>query len=362
MDEVRYLVSIRKKLEGKTVCLFPMGIGGKFLYDKLLVRGMDIDFFCDNNEKLWGTEYKGKKCISVPELLAMDQGKLLVIIESSSYLQIKKQLMKCGIKNLCRIYYGKAAAEEYVAAHDIKKDVESVLSLCADNKSREVYQRIINSWLLEELEDDYFSPICSDSQYFDESVFKLKENEVYVDCGAYTGDSAEAFLSACNGQYEKMHLFELDPEIYKSLCKEVPQLHERGSGLIQCYPYGVSNENAELKIISGNRNSEIDQEGNRGDTVAKIKKLDNVLLNDRVSIIKMDIEGAELDALDGSRRIIKRWRPALAICIYHSPRDMLKIPQYIKELAPEYKIYIRHYTDLLFETVCYGVPPERYID
>lgn len=359
MDEVRYVASVKKKLKGKKVCLFPMGIGAKFLYDKFLTRDIDIAFFCDNNENLWGTEYRGKKCISVPDLVAMDQEELLVIIESSSYTEIKKQLLDKGIKNICRIYYGKANAEEYIASHDIEKDVENVLALCADRKSKEVYQRLIDSWTLEELADDYFEPIYSKMQYFDKSVLELKDDEVYVDCGAYTGDSAESFLAACGGKCEKMHLFELDPEIYKMLCKEMPRLHENGNGIVQCYPYGVSNENAEIKIISGNRNSAIAESRNEGDTVAKIKKLDDVLADEKVTFIKMDIEGAEMDALKGAETIIKKQKPVLAICIYHSPYDMLKIPQYIKQMVSEYAIYIRHYTDLMFETVCYAIPKTR---
>ena len=73
----------------------------------------------------------------------------------------------------------------------------------------------------------------------------------------------------------------------------------------------------------------------------------------------MDIEGAEVGALKGGSHIIKKQTPKLAICIYHSPEDMLEIPMQIKELVPEYRIYIRHYTDMMLETVCYAVFEEN---
>ncbi len=89
--------------------------------------------------------------------------------------------------------------------------------------------------------------------------------------------------------------------------------------------------------------------------IGEVRKLDDVLKGERVTFIKMDIEGSELAALKGAANTIRSQKPKLAICIYHSPQDMLNIPIYIKSLVPEYKIYIRHYTDMMLETVCYAV-------
>ena len=72
-------------------------------------------------------------------------------------------------------------------------------------------------------------------------------------------------------------------------------------------------------------------------------------------MIKMDIEGSELEALKGSKKVIQRDKPRLAICIYHKPEDMTEIPLYIKELVPEYKLYIRHHSNAGTETVLYAV-------
>ena len=71
----------------------------------------------------------------------------------------------------------------------------------------------------------------------------------------------------------------------------------------------------------------------------------------------MDIEGAELESLQGARKTIRRDRPKLAVCIYHKPEDMIEIPLYIKELVPEYKLYIRHHSNSGTETVLYAVMP-----
>lgn len=86
-----------------------------------------------------------------------------------------------------------------------------------------------------------------------------------------------------------------------------------------------------------------------------VDSLDHLLGDERVTYIKMDIEGAELNALKGGANIIEKYKPKLAISLYHKAEDIYEIPLYLKSLVPEYKFYIRHYTDLWEETVLYAV-------
>ena len=69
----------------------------------------------------------------------------------------------------------------------------------------------------------------------------------------------------------------------------------------------------------------------------------------------MDIEGAEMEALKGAESIIKSQKPKLAICVYHKEQDMTEIPIFIKKLVPEYKLFMRHYSNDAGETVLYAV-------
>ena len=86
-----------------------------------------------------------------------------------------------------------------------------------------------------------------------------------------------------------------------------------------------------------------------------VKWLLYLMNKEEVTFIKMDIEGAELKALKGAKNIILRDKPKLAISIYHKPEDIVEIPLFIKELVPEYKLYIRHYSNDSIETVLYAV-------
>ena len=86
-----------------------------------------------------------------------------------------------------------------------------------------------------------------------------------------------------------------------------------------------------------------------------IEKLDSFQIDD-LTFLKMDIEGAELGALDGARDTIARCKPRLAICVYHNPSDMWQIPQKILSIHRGYDLYLRHYTEGVTETVMFFIP------
>ena len=93
---------------------------------------------------------------------------------------------------------------------------------------------------------------------------------------------------------------------------------------------------------------------NTGTATTEGVSLDEIVKDEKVSYIKMDVEGSELKALQGAKETIKNNKPKLAICIYHKPEDILDLLTYILELVPEYKLSIRHYTSCMWETVLYA--------
>lgn len=119
---------------------------------------------------------------------------------------------------------------------------------------------------------------------------------------------------------------------------------------------GISNVNGIVAFLENEElrgSSAIDKSGN---TEIEVVRLDDFIPSDeKITFIKMDIEGAEIDALNGCKNILQKYKPKLAICIYHKPDDLWEIPLLIKRLVPDYKIYVRHYSNYLWETVCYAV-------
>ena len=90
-----------------------------------------------------------------------------------------------------------------------------------------------------------------------------------------------------------------------------------------------------------------------GDQVVFVTRIEDEI-EERVTYIKMDVEGTELEALQGAEGLIKRYKPKLAICIYHKREDPIVILEYLHEMIPEYQFKIRHYTDSQHETVLYA--------
>ena len=156
-----YTDIIEERLAGKTVCMYPMGIAARSTMQKLRVWGIEIDFFSDSNPELWGSEYQGKKCIPKTRLIEMEQDDLVVIVESLYYKEIKRDLLENGITNIVRVYPEKFLTDRFLKEHgaEVSKRVDAVLDICADEKSKEVFRFLVDSWHLEEVPDDYFEKV-----------------------------------------------------------------------------------------------------------------------------------------------------------------------------------------------------------
>jgi FkbM family methyltransferase len=196
-------------------------------------------------------------------------------------------------------------------------------------------------------------------QYFDRELIKLSNNEVFVDCGAYVGDTLSDFANRVEC-FDKYYAFEPDTRRFKMLAYEIDRASVKGD--VQHIKKGAWSKKTVLCFSQEKGCGEItERDGgiNRKNTIS-VDCIDNVVRDDdKVSFIKMDIEGAEMEALIGAENTIKRNHPVLAICVYHKKEDLITIPQYIKKLDSNYKIYLRAYYPYLAEVVLYAIPTDR---
>ena len=88
-------------------------------------------------------------------------------------------------------------------------------------------------------------------------------------------------------------------------------------------------------------------------------RLDDLLARSRPTYIKMDIEGAEPDAIQGCQRVLRENRPVLAACVYHAQDHLWTIPRAVHRIVPDYKLFLRPHMPECWDTVCYAIPPER---
>lgn len=194
--------------------------------------------------------------------------------------------------------------------------------------------------------------------YFPQEIFALEEDEVFVDCGAFDGDSINAFTHALvrdgRNTAKKIYAFEPDAETFAQLQKNM-------AGLPQCISFqaGVWNEETTLYFKASNSFSS-SLSDTPADSKIDLMKIDDVLNGGKASFIKMDIEGAELAALEGAQKTIQRWQPVLAISLYHKREDLVTIPQFIRHLQSDYALFLRcHHPRLAYEMVLYAVPSAR---
>jgi len=180
-----------------------------------------------------------------------------------------------------------------------------------------------------DLNAKYQSLSKMENLYFYNDVV-ISENDVVVDGGVSCGWEEQITNFA---KYTKNTVYGFEPNIhsYKQISKET-ELYKN----ITVFNKGLANKNEVKYFVENGGGSMIVEEVT--DVKIETTKLDDVL--DHVDFIKMDIEGYELNALIGAKELIKKCKPKLAICLYHKPEDILEIPKYIKELEPNYKMWI----------------------
>lgn len=175
----------------------------------------------------------------------------------------------------------------------------------------------------------------------------------FVDCGAYDGDTVEGFINFASGNYKKIFAIEPDPSNFEKLKEFVNRNSYKN---IECFNCGVWNEKGTLYFNEASGTTSRISEN--GSMALKLDTIDDIVGDEKISLIKMDIEGAELNALKGAVKTLKYSRPVLAISVYHRQEDLITIPQFIKSIYKNCKFYIRKYDNIhpLWELDLYAVP------
>jgi len=126
---------------------------------------------------------------------------------------------------------------------------------------------------------------------------------------------------------------------------------------VRIEPWAVAEKSGEVRFSSlGSVRSVVTGSGGSSVPAVAIDDMDLA-----PTLIKMDVEGFELSALQGGANVIRRELPVLAISIYHHADDLWKIPNFLRALAPDYRLFLRRYAEDCWEMVLYAVPASRLI-
>jgi len=228
-----------------------------------------------------------------------------------------------------------------------KKEVLESFKLFDDAKSKKTFLHLIKFRL--SLNKAALTPIIfsSEMEYFHKGIISLVENEIFVDGGAFKGEIINRFIELSKNGYKSVYAFEPDSSSFKVLKNRIKRDN------IRIYKVGLGERKLNVQFTNdGTSGSRITKYGRK---TISINDLDSLLNNRPVTTIKLDIEGAELAALKGAKKIIRKYSPKLAVCVYHRTSDLWSIPLFIKKLDPEYKLFLRHYGSNLYDTICYAV-------
>ena len=299
-----------------------------------------FEYVCDNNPEKWGKKFKGRLCLSPDEL--KEKKDIITIIMVGDWRPIYRQLQAMGINAYPMDWYTLNVYDPHYSStwfENERKNIIETVDIFNDEKSKEIYTEAVTLRISPELSEKIFNDIKTPGEYFNTGLFNFSDKENFLDAGAYRGDSVKKFISAVHGKYSNIYSFELDSSIFKELKKNVSSLDN-----IHLYNYGVSDRSSDVEYTySGNQTR-----------TEKVVAPDEILGNCPISFIKMDVEGFEIKALNGSQKIISEQKPKLAISAYHYLSDLWMVPRKIFEINPQYKIFLRHHAPCVWDTDCYA--------
>jgi len=343
-------------LQNYTVVAFGLG---KYFEDthERLFKMCNIAYVTDNNPEKWGKEFYGKRCLSPEEIKSLENP--FVIAVMGYYIPVRDQMRSLQIPVM---HVGEMHFSNYIKGKDTKwlkaewDNIKRALDLLADDQSREIFTNVfcnkIYGW---ETETDY-ETFVTQGEYFETGILTLDKDEVLIDAGAWVGDTVEDIVKLTNGEFKKIYTYELSSENYIQLKENLGKFDESIQKKIVAINAGVWNKADTLWCTHyGDTDGCQIVEEEQGEFARLVALDDEISSDEKITFLKMDIEGAEQNAIEGAKRIICQNKPKLAICLYHCPEDLWQIPLRIKELVPEYKIFIRYhggqnYTD----SVCYA--------
>ena len=349
--------------ERKSLVILGAGRLGRMIRKGLHGTDLAPVAFADNNPALWNQTLDGLPVLS-PEAAATRHATAVFVIavwhpsNQPLLAQLLAQLRQLNCRAVPFAVLFWRFPERFLSYFfwDLpsrllrqRHDIAAAFRLLGDEPSRQAFVEQIRLRLHADVES-----LCAPepAQYFP-GLFSLSADECFVDCGAYTGDTIRAFTSHTGGLFRRLIAFEADSAVLHDLEQTLSETGSHAS----LHRAAVGSQNGVIQFAGDGMGS--GKVATAGGTPVPCVRLDDALARERVTFIKMDIEGAELQALEGAHRTIWRDRPVLAVCGYHTPDHLWRVGVALKTLAPDSLLFLRSHCADGLDTVWYAVPPER---
>jgi len=355
------------------IVLVGAGRQGKVALQGLRRAGIEPLAFADINPALWHSSVGGVEVLSEEEAAARYGYRAVFVVTvwnawgrgKLARIRERLHLMNCPrVVSLINLFWKFPDAFLPYFCIDLpektREHAEEILAayaLWADESSRRQYLAELQ-WRLF-LDFSHLTGRTPYEQYFPDDLFTLTDSEVFVDCGAYDGDTLRSFFAKKMDAFRHIEAIEADSRNFSRLTQYVTSLPDKMANRIGLHEVALGATWGTVNFDeSGTRSSTVCSEGPSRIDAAP---LDGLLGEHRPTYIKMDIEGSEYEALEGSRDTIRRWVPVLAISVYHRPEDMWRIPLLLAGLSDDYRLYLRPHKLVCWDLLCYAVPGGRLI-
>ena len=352
-------------LAAKIVLYGAGGLGRKMLA-VLRRHAIEPIAYVDNNSARWGGVVDGIP-VYAPESAVAKFGQQAVFVVSiaspgHSFEASRRKLLGLGCVRVLPFLplLWKYAADilpyyayetpKYFKGH--ATEIKASYGLLADDMSRRIFLEHLKFRITGHFEGLPRPDV--ETQYFPNDL-PLRSDEVFVDCGAYDGDTLKVLLARTSAP--TVYAFEPDPENYRKLKAYVQTLPELQRKQIRVTCAAVDAQKGTLRFAAtGGAGAGVSA---GGDIVVEAITLDGQDLAPPPTFIKLDIEGAEGAALQGSRSLIQRHKPVVAVCAYHRPDDLWTLPQQLHAMNKDYRFSLRWHEDDGWDTVLYAVDKLR---
>lgn len=326
---------------------------GSNQHSELLIEFFDIDAVVDDyasSSAIW----KGKPIVKTHDVsegaIVVNCSMSISPVSAMRVLNSLNHVHAIHYSDICRFFsdlpfpdFVRETREDFLKNNS---SYERIFSLFSDNESRKIFNDLMAYRLTGDISYMNHYSVRFKDQYFESFLGDLS-NSVFIDCGGYDGDTTEEFCRRYPN-YKKVYLFEPSK---KNIINAIERLD--GFRGIEFIEEGLSNSIGFLRF-----NPDIGSASSISETGScsiKVTTLD-IKVAEKVTLIKMDLEGWEIPALEGSAKHIREDNPILAISVYHHISDFYRIPDFILKINPNYNIYLRHYTEGWSETVMYFIP------
>lgn len=326
----------RLKNCGEPVFIYGMGDGCEKVLSAFSKHGIRPSGIFASDDFTRGQQFAGFDVRRLSEIEAEYKSFTIAMAFGTSLPDIMRRIDDISLRHTLIYPDTPVIGDDFFTKEDFLmrfKSAQKVNDLLADNQSQTVFKNVLSFKITGDI--SYLKEIFTQPDEAYENILKLSGSEIYMDLGAYTGDTIAEFLAHTGGSFKAIYALEPNKKNFRKCVKNTTALNN-----VYLYNSPAWKNDAFLNFSSGaGRQAQISDKG----SLVWGRSVDSILSGCEATYIKYDVEGADRFAIMGSERTIRKCSPKICTALYHRAYDIIELPLLIHDIAPDYKLYMRQY-------------------